>query len=104
MKAGTLDRRITLRSKSETRSATGATVVTWADVATVWAARQGLRFVEVEREAARTAQAEFKFQIRYRAGVNATMRVVEGGATYEITGVEEIGRREALYLFVRGVA
>ncbi len=93
MNAGRLNRRVTLQQKSVTRDALGAEVVTWVDVATVWAEvspYSGREFV-----ALRQAQDEIttRITIRYRRGVTPAMRVVHGEAKYDIVHV--IDRNDA---------
>lgn len=99
MKAGRLDRRITLQRKSATQNSYGEEVAAWADLATVWA--------EVVPSAGREAFVAQQF-----AGfINATFRVRWSSLTrsitdldrisfdgriYNITEVREIGRREGL--------
>ena len=77
MKAGRLNRRVTIQQKSVARDALGAEVITWVDVATVWAEvspYSGREFV-----ALRQAQDEIttRITIRYRPGITPAMRVVQ---------------------------
>lgn len=101
MKAGPLDRRITIERYTETRDAFNNPVQTWATLTTVWAAVEHIR--DSERWAAQEvgATATMRFQIRYSstvADVSPLDRVVYEGRAYDIAGVKEIGRREGLEL------
>lgn len=101
MRAGQLDRRITLRSKTTSRDAFGQEVITWTDLATVWA-----RWIPLKGTERFTAQqlvdtAAGSFEIRHRTDVTAINEVVFNGKQYQIIGEpEEIGRREGLRLHV----
>ena len=87
MQLGRLNRRVTIQSKSVTRDAYGAEVITWAHVVEVWAAVLPVRGREYV--ALREAQADLttRFVIRYRAGITPAMRVVYGDANYDIEEV-----------------
>jgi SPP1 family predicted phage head-tail adaptor len=96
LKAGHLNRSVTLQVKTTTQTATGYPEETWSDVATVRARRLdvgGQERIQAERElASRTA----KFLIRWREGVTAEHRLKEGDQVWDIEGIAEMGRREAL--------
>ena len=84
MRAGRLNRRITLQSATEVRDAYGQAVKTWADVATVWAEVMPLSGREREIASQTAAETNVKFRIRWRSDITADMRVVYGGRNYEI--------------------
>lgn len=96
-----LDRRIRIESRTITKGTHGAPVETWAVVDTVWAE---LRDVAPSRSEAvklgmKVATRQTRCRIRYRAGLDSSMRVVWDGANYGIVGgPAEIGRREYLEL------
>ena len=98
MRSGELDRRIVLQSPSATRSATGAEVTTWADVATVWAAVKREKGGESDAAEARQQMAAVVFRIRWRAGVLPGWRVSFDGRLFDVADVRELGRREGLEL------
>ena len=91
-----MDRQITIQQYTESTNDYGETVKSWSDVATVWA--------EVKQQSARetwmagkVAETDMMFRVRYRSGIDSTMRVVYDGKNYEITGEpREIGRRDGL--------
>lgn len=96
MISGRLDRRITIQEYTETTNDYGETVKTWADVVTVWAEVRQQSAREIW-QAGKVAETEKMFRIRYRSGIDSTMRVVYDGKNYEITGEpREIGRRDGL--------
>lgn len=104
MRAGTLDRRITLRTKSTTKNGFGEDVVTWTDVATVWA-----RWIPkngTERWASQMVidSADGAFEIRHRTDVDALDEVLFESQQYRVIGQPtEIGRREGLLIQVSRV-
>ncbi len=107
MRAGLLDRRITLMRRGlGTQDANGG----YPDAAyTAYATDIAARKEEVsgrEYFAAQTKQAELvtRFTIRYRTDVVATDRLVCEGRDYELTmPPSEIGRRVGLTIFARAV-
>ena len=95
MRAGRLDRRITIEQPTAAVNTFGEPVQTWADLATVWAsvrAKSGREFFAGGEQ----ATADTVFRIRYRSDVTRVMRISYGGAVYDITAIAEIGRREGL--------
>ncbi len=105
MKAGELRERVTIQEKGTvTRDATGAEVITWSDVATVWADVSpllGREFLE-----GRMAEAEVttRIRIRYRDGIDPAMRVVHRSSTYDIVSVQHVrSRKQELVLMCREV-
>lgn len=101
MRAGELRDRITIQQVAETRSDSGAIVQTWPDVATVWAAIEGLEGREFFAAQELNAQVTSKIAIRYLAGIVPKMRVVFGARTFDIQAViDPDGRRRELQLMV----
>ena len=97
MKAGKLDRRITLQRATVTYDALNNPVQTWATLVTVWASKSEIS--DSERVAAKEvgAEATKRFQIRYSTDVddlNPKDRLTYNSETYQILGVKELGRRE----------
>ena len=98
MRAGDMDRRVTLQRFTTTQDEYGEEVQTWADLATVWAEvrQQGGR----EYLAAATTMADRRvvFFIRWYPGLTVEDRVSYGGALHDIEEVREIGRRDGVEL------
>ncbi|MFZ5736313.1 MAG: head-tail adaptor protein [Pseudomonadota bacterium] len=116
MRAGSLDRRVTIQRKSETLSPSGEPVEAWANVvlrrpASMWPVKAEERMATPER----VASEQIEFRVRYSADVAALSpldRVVYPALTdaqaaddsyvipprsiYDVLGVLEIGRREGL--------
>lgn len=99
---GALDRRLTIERQQQAQDPlTGEVVVQWVPVATVWASRRQLSGREVEFAAATRSAEELRFRIRYRAGIDATMRVTCEGVAYAVVRTEEIERRRWLDIYAR---
>lgn len=103
MRAGSLDRRITLRHRTLERDAQHQEVETFTAYATVWAARNDVRGREFIASQQPIAENTTRFVIRYRADVVHTDRITEGARDYNITQIAEIGRREGLELMAAAV-
>jgi len=95
---GRLDRRIVIQQATETQNSSGEVISTWSDLATVWASVRPARTVESVQGDQEHAVRETVFRVRRRADITEKMRVSYDGKLYDIAGIVEIGRREALDL------
>lgn len=98
MRAGNLDRVITIQRFTNTVNDDGTPIQTWADVATVRA-----QLVEASTDeyiAARGAvdKAVVIFRIRWLDGIKNADRCCHDGNTFNIKETKEIGRRKGLEL------
>ncbi len=98
MRAGDLDRRVTLQQPVPARDATGEETHTWSTVGQVWAKVEGLGGAEDFRADKREHDLRAKFTIRYRPGINSMWRIIHDGDVYQITDVTAPDRRETLEL------
>lgn len=99
MRAGKLDRRITLRKPTKAQDSYGEPLVTYADEATVWAEVKPISGGENYEGDQRSSKQRVEVVIRYRPGIEANSWLfVYDGETYEIEDVQEMGRREGLKL------
>jgi SPP1 family predicted phage head-tail adaptor len=99
--AGQLDRRIRIERATTTTDASGAEIPAWAALATVSAQKLTQRPVEAWRAGGTAATLETAWRIRWSsrvADVGPRDRLVYRDRAYEISGVEEIGRREFLQI------
>lgn len=102
MRAGVLDRRVTIEQPTETQDTFGEFVPTWTVLDTVNAEYVPVRGREQVEAPGVTAELEVRFRIRYRSDVTTKMRIVgDDGLTYGIEGVTQIGRREGLEILAR---
>ena len=101
MKAGALDRRLVIQSLTITQGTNGEPIETWGTLATVWAARWYLRGQEDDVADGSTQQVltGVRFMLRHRSDVTTDMRLSCEGQLFNITGIEEIGRRAGLFLY-----
>lgn len=75
---GTLQDRVTIQSQSVTTDSHGGQIVTWGDLATVWARvspweTQQDETVRLEKV---TATNRYRIELRYRGDVTPTMRLL----------------------------
>lgn len=87
MNAGSLNRRIRIEAPSQTQDEAGQPVDGWALVAEVWADIRLLGGLESIRAGAVTSSTQASIRIRWRTGLDAGMRVMHGGAAYNIRSV-----------------
>lgn len=100
LNAGPMDQRITIQRRVDARNAMGENAYTWQDVATVWARAEPLRGREWFAAAQMQATADVRFTIRYRADLDATMRVLWQGQPHDIVAppIDVAAARETLEL------
>lgn len=99
MRAGSLDRRITLERFTSTRDDYNEEVRTWTTLASRAASYEPLSDGERFRAGETAATASARFVIRHSTAVadlSPLDRLVFEGVTYEIVRVKEIGRREGI--------
>lgn len=95
-----MDRVIAIERKTVAKSVTsGAEVVTWPTLATVWASKEDQVGDESLRGAMEVHGATSRIRIRWRADVSTADRLNLGsGQLRQIVGLAELGRREGLEL------
>lgn len=103
MRAGRLDRRITIEQLVETRTATGAVKESWTFFSKVWAQVTPMsaseRFLSDSKRSVRVN----KFKIRYLKDLQNTMRIQYEGLVYKIIGIAELGRFEGYEITAEAV-
>lgn len=98
MRAGKLDRRVTLERFTSTVNEFNEPIETWAPIATVWAELVQETGREFLAQSEVTAERKAVFRIRYRAGITVRDRVIYDGRAHNIVDVRELGRRKGLEL------
>ena len=83
--AGLRNTRITIQTKTVTRTASGDETVSWATLATVWARRRDPRGTELYAANALVTNTDVIFDIVYIPGVTSESRVLCDGETFEVT-------------------
>lgn len=104
MKAGPLDRRVTIQRYTETRDEFNEPIMTWADLATVSARvvqQSGREFLSADQT---QAERRVLFRLRWIDGVTVLDRVSYTGRLHNIQDVKELGRREGLELMTLAAA
>ena len=87
-KAGQLRDRITIQQRSSVQDATtGEIALTWADVALVWANIQHISGISAIKAGMDTSSVKTAIRMRYRTGIDASMRVLHGTDIYSIEAV-----------------
>lgn len=101
MRAGPLDRRITIEVRTVTQNDAGAPVESWAEFATVWAQKTDLRGDEFFAAQKENGEITTRFRIRHFAGLKAEMRIAYDGLYYDIVQLMELGRRDGWEILAR---
>lgn len=105
MQAGRLNRRCTLQQPGTTTDALGQPIPGWTDVATVWGDIRVKSGLESIKAGASVSTVQASIRIRYRAGINAGMRIVHNLTAYDITAVmPDVGGREYVDLVAEVVS
>ncbi|WP_166163115.1 phage head closure protein [Chelativorans oligotrophicus] len=93
MRAGKLDRRLTIRRFTVIgRDEFNAPIKDWSDLATVWAQQRPNRGGERFAAQQIAGSSVMTFHIQYR-DVKVTDRILYDGREWNITDVREVGRR-----------
>jgi SPP1 family predicted phage head-tail adaptor len=91
MRAGRLKHRITIEEPSEAQSSTGAVTYTWATFTSRWARQEPLAGREKQESSeAFFGEADYRFTLRYTAGITKAMRVAWDSRLFDITAINQI--------------
>lgn len=104
MRAGKLDRRITIQTPMVTQNAAGEEVIVWSNFAEDIPAQRTYRTGSEEAFQAieQNAESRRNYTIRWIDGITEKMRVEDDGRYFDIMAFEEIGRRRGLTLITIG--
>ena len=100
MKAGELDRKITIERASTTIDEYGTAQETWSPVAIMRAELVQSAVTDTTHESGALTESTLTFRTRYLAGLTPADRISYEGATYRIKRFVEIGRRRGLEIAV----
>ena len=103
MRAGKMDRKVTLQTFTSTQNDYGEPVETWTKLAEVWAERVPLSGREAFIADQIAALSLVKYRIRHRTDVTPKARILDAGSYYDIRAVNIIGRNEGLELIAESV-
>jgi SPP1 family predicted phage head-tail adaptor len=98
MRAGKLDKIIVIQRVTTTVDEYGTPAEGWATVATVRAQRVKLNTDEFLRAFGTTSEAMAVFRVRHIDGLTLADRVTCDGETFDLKGIEPIGRRAGIEL------
>lgn len=98
--AGKHDRPIKIERMILEQDDLGQEIPKWVVYHTAYAQIRPTTGTEQFTSEGKHSQEIAKIYIRYKDGIDPTMRVLLNCKTYRITGVTEIGRREATELFL----
>ncbi len=93
MRAGRMDKQITIQQVTETADAYGQPVASWSTYRTVWAEVLEQRGREYFNQT-EVAQAVTIFRIWHLSGLTRKMRISYDGDYYDIVSIVTIGRDE----------
>jgi SPP1 family predicted phage head-tail adaptor len=96
IRAGKLDRRLTIQRKAVTTSPSGEEIETWSDVAVVWGEARPVPGDEKFGDQQLIASSLMTFRIRWRTDLVVTDRISYWNKIWDILDIREIGRREGL--------
>lgn len=94
MRAGSLDRRVTILRREVSRNAHGEQVEEYEVLETVWAQKLDATGRELFTSQTTIAEGTARFRLRYRSDMLATDRLSYDGREYDIVQIAELGRRE----------
>lgn len=103
MRAGKLDRTISIERVSVVMDDYGNAVETWTPLATVRAQIIESSTEEFIRAYGASSETVTVFRARWLSGVGLADRVTYAGAVYNILGTKELGRRQGLEIRARAM-
>ncbi len=98
MRAGQLDRLITIEQPTETTDDYGAPTVVWMPFAQVWANVRYDNGTEYFASGQMNTRIDAVFKIRYLSGITTKMRVSYDGEYFDILEKRPLGRNEGFDL------
>ncbi|WP_202444518.1 phage head closure protein [Schauerella aestuarii] len=88
LSSGKLRHRVVIQRQQNTQDPdTGDLTTTWVDLASVWASIEPLSAREFVQSSATQSNITARVTIRYRKGIDATMRILHREKIYGIEGV-----------------
>lgn len=98
MRAGKLDREITIQRSTHVLDEYGTPISTWTDIATVRAEIVQASTEEFIRGWGASDETVIIFRTRWLADVQLADRIIYGGIIHNLKEIKEIGRRKGLEL------
>lgn len=104
LKAGAMDRRIVVEKPTITQDALGGRVEAWQEVCQTWAEIVPQSVRARYDGAVESSERKVIFRVRYISDIKETQRVRYEDKTYQIIGLQELGRREGLEILAVSAA
>lgn len=103
---GEMSKRITIQAISQASDGQGGFADSWATYLQSWAKMEQLSQREAYYAQQMESPAQYRFTMRYRAGITTKHRILYGSRTFNITRVNNINEEDALIelLATEGVA
>jgi SPP1 family predicted phage head-tail adaptor len=98
MRAGKLDRSISIERLMEIVKPSGSVVTAWTNIATIRAEVIQQSATEFLTGFGEAENGTIVFRVRYLPGITTADRVLYNNAAYDLKEIKEIGRRRALEL------
>ena len=98
MRAGMLDRRITIQNKSESIDVYGQRTLTWATFLTVWANPFQKDGMEQTTDSNRTTKRMVNFKVRWNSTITNEMRIIWDSEYYKIEDIKELSRQDGMII------
>lgn len=98
MRAGRLDRLITIEQPTTTEDAHGQPIPSWSTYTTAWSDKKEKPGAEYFAAGQEISEQVVVFTIRYYSGITTKMRISYNSKYYDIVGFRELGRAEGLEL------
>jgi len=99
IRAGKLDRRISILERNVSQNATGEEIIVWNPIATVWAEKVEAKGAERFAATQFIGHAVKTFRFRWSSqveDVSTLHRISFDGREFDVTDVREVGRRQGI--------
>jgi SPP1 family predicted phage head-tail adaptor len=103
MRAGSLRNRVVIQHLVPARSSTGAAASAWVELCRVWAEVKGMSGRTYIAASGEQSEVTMEIRMRFRADVQARMRVLFKGQTFEVVAPLPDARSTSLLLMCKTV-
>jgi SPP1 family predicted phage head-tail adaptor len=100
---GELDKRITFQYQTFTPDGSGGNLTSWANYRTVWAKAWAVSSTEKDQSMQVQQIRIQKFKIRFRRGINSSMRILWGSRYFNIIGLDPDATLESIFITCKEV-
>lgn len=100
MRAGKLNLRVSIQTRSESRDSHGGVVTTWTTIATRWGGMAGQKVDERQKAGRVDAVATHRLSMRYYSGLSPKDRLLLGSRAFNIIEILDPGERNREHLLL----